>query len=120
MNAPVTVATDASPEVQRATFHELASALIDGARAFAYERRGPGEGAPYRVSQTAQTCLAGFGPVSEHVRREQAMKVWIAYLGRCRLSGRVVTERRAGETLEAWGARHEGERVDARKRLRAI
>lgn len=115
MNAATT-----NEATQRATFHEVASALIDGARAFAYERRGPGAGAPFRVSQTAQTCLAGFGPVSEHVRREQAMKVWIAYLGRCRLSGRVVTERRAGETLEAWDARHAGERADARKRLRAI
>lgn len=120
MNAPVTVAMEASSEAPRTTFYGLASALIDGARAFAYGRRGAGQGKPYRVSQTAQTLLGGFGPVSEHDTRDQAMKVWIAYVGRCRLAGRVVTERRVGESVDAWSTRHEVERAAARKGLRAV
>jgi hypothetical protein len=118
MNAAATTAA-VSPDAPRTTYHGLASALIDGAQAFAYGRRGPGQGKPYRVSQTAQTRLGGFGPVSEHDTRAQAMLVWTAYVGRCRLAGRVVTERRVGETLEAWDARHEVERA-ARKGLRAV
>jgi len=90
----------------------IGEALVDGERAWAYSAEGGGGDEVARVTRTSATKLNSI-LVSEHSTRDEAAVCWRAYLGRCLLSGRVVTERRRDESAEAWAARHAAERTTA-------
>lgn len=84
--------------------HSIDEALVDGERAWAYSAEGGGGDPIARVTRTAATAL-DCQVVTELPTRDEAAALWRAYLGRCMLSRRVVTERLPGESVEAWKAR---------------